>query len=77
MTPSAFNCFFFLVFLFWDFLLNEWNLKKYYNLIIKLIFNKKKLKYIAKNAQKFAKENFNPKKYQFKLEKIYKLLTNK
>ena len=58
------------------FLLNEWNLKKYYNLIIKLISTKKKLKYIAKNAQKFAKENFNPKKYQFKLENIYKLLIN-
>ena len=59
------------------FLLNEWNLKEYANLIVKLSSNKKKLKSISENAKKFAKENFNPKEYQFKIENIYKLIINK
>ena len=58
-------------------LLNEWDLREYANLIIKLSSNKRKLKCISKNAKKFAKENFNPKKYQFKLERIYKTIINK
>ena len=58
-------------------LLNEWDLREYANLIIKLSANKGKLKCISKNAKKFAKENFNPKKYQFKLEGIYKTIINK
>ena len=37
------------------FLLNEWSLKEYANLITKLSSNKRKLKCISENAKEFAK----------------------